>query len=234
MGETNTDLKALIAGEGALSPQRTVSVLSQVASALDAAHAEGLVHRDVKPANILLVPASDASRPDRVYLSDFGLTKRASSDSGLTATGQFVGTLDYAAPEQIKGEPLSPRTDVYSLGCVTYECLTGEVPFPRDQDASRMYAQLSEKPPKVTHRRPELPPAIDAVVVRAMAKKPVDRYPSAGVVARAPPRVQAGEHGARRQPPAGDVDGTPHEERRLLAVTALRRLHEWCRRPAPA
>src|SRR5438552_4109534 len=156
-----TDVKALIAHEGAFSPRRAVSIISQVASALDAAHAEGLIHRDIKPANILLVPAPDTSRPDKVYLSDFGLTKRASSDSGLTSTGQFVGTLDYAAPEQIEGNPLSPQTDVYSLGCVLYECLTARVPYQRDQDLARMHAHLMDPPPRVTDIRPELPSRID-------------------------------------------------------------------------
>src|SRR5213076_1941839 len=118
--------------DGPLDPERTISILSQAASALDAAHAEGLIHRDVKPGNILLNPRSETSGVDRVYLSDFGLTNRATSDSGITATGQFVGTLDYAAPEQFQGKPLDARTDVYSLGCVLYESLVGAAPFPRD------------------------------------------------------------------------------------------------------
>src|ERR671937_837248 len=120
-----TDLRALLRVEGGLAPQRALTLVSQVASALDAAHERGLVHRDVKPANILLVSPPGGSHADKVYLADFGLTKRATSDSGITGTGQFVGTLDYAAPEQFTGEPLSPQTDVYSLGCVLYESLTG-------------------------------------------------------------------------------------------------------------
>jgi serine/threonine protein kinase len=176
-----TDLRRLIDEEGPLPPDRVVSVLTQVASALDAAHAEGLIHRDVKPGNVLVVPGT----PDKVYLADFGLTRRASSDSGLTGTGQFVGTLDYAAPEQFTGEPLTPRTDVYSLGCVAYECLVGEPPFPRDREAAVLHAHLHEPPPKPTAKRPELPEAIDAVVAKAMAKKPSERYGSAGELAGA-------------------------------------------------
>jgi serine/threonine protein kinase len=176
-----TDLRRLIDEEGPLPPDRVVSVLTQVASALDAAHAEGLIHRDVKPGNVLVVPGT----PDKVYLADFGLTRRASSDSGLTGTGQFVGTLDYAAPEQFTGEPLTPRTDVYSLGCVAYECLVGEPPFPRDREAAVLHAHLHEPPPRPTAKRPELPEAIDAVVAKAMAKKPKERYARAGELAAA-------------------------------------------------
>ncbi|HEX9235366.1 MAG TPA: serine/threonine-protein kinase, partial [Actinomycetota bacterium] len=116
-----TDLKGLIKEEGRLDPGRTLSIVGQVAGALDAAHARGLVHRDVKPGNILIARASESGGPEHVYLSDFGLTKRATSDSGITATGQFVGTLDYAAPEQFEGKPLDGRTDQYSLGCCLYE-----------------------------------------------------------------------------------------------------------------
>jgi YVTN family beta-propeller protein len=178
-----TDLKRLIGSEGALDPERTVSIVSQAASALDAAHAEGLIHRDVKPGNILITPRTDPGGRDRVYLSDFGLTKRATSDSGITATGQFVGTLDYAAPEQFEAKPQDARADVYSLGCVLYECLTGEVPFPRENQAALVYAHLHAPPPKVTAVRPDLPGAIDHVVATAMAKAPQDRYRSAGEMA---------------------------------------------------
>src|SRR5436309_4316106 len=174
-----TDLRHLLDAEGPLSLERTLSILTQVASALDAAHAEGLIHRDVKPANVLLVPGT----PDKVYLADFGLTKRATSDSGVTRTGQFVGTLDYAAPEQFTGERLTPATDVYSLGCVLYECLTGEPPFPRDREAAVLHAHLNEPPPRPTATRPELPEAVDAVVARALAKKSADRFESAGELA---------------------------------------------------
>jgi serine/threonine protein kinase len=144
------DLKALIHSEGQLPTERAMSIISQVAGALDAAHAAGLVHRDVKPSNILLGVRPGPTAPDHAYLSDFGLTKRVLSDSGITGTGVFVGTLDYAAPEQFEGKTLDGRTDVYSLGCVLYECLTGELPYPRDQDAALMYAHLLSAPPSVT------------------------------------------------------------------------------------
>jgi YVTN family beta-propeller protein len=178
------DLRTLLQG-GPLDPARTMSILAQTAGALDAAHAEGLIHRDVKPGNILITPRTDPEGRDRVYLSDFGLTKRATSDSGITATGQFVGTLDYAAPEQFEARPMDARADVYSLGGVLYECLTGEVPFPRENQAALVYAHLQSPPPRVTERRPDLPPAIDAVVATAMAKDPADRYSSAGALAAA-------------------------------------------------
>jgi serine/threonine-protein kinase len=175
-----TDLKTLLAHEGALSPERALAICTQAAAALDNAHAEGLVHRDVKPANILLAPGPRADSPEHVYLSDFGVTKRASSGTGLTGTGQFIGTLDYAAPEQIEGRPLDGRTDVYSLGCVLFECLTGQVPYPRDSDMAVLWAHMSQPPPKVTEGKPDLPAAIDEVVAKAMAKSSDDRYATCG------------------------------------------------------
>jgi YVTN family beta-propeller protein len=173
-----TDLKSVIVEQGALPAPRVMGILSQAAAALDAAHARGLVHRDVKPGNILL--SSEAGSRDHVYLSDFGLTKRMASDSGLTGTGQFVGTLDYAAPEQFEGKKLDGRADVYSLGCVLFECLTGEVPFRRDNQAALVYAHLMADRSKVTATRHDLPAAVDGVVEKAMAKAPPDRYASAG------------------------------------------------------
>lgn len=179
-----TDLKGLIE-QGPLDPALTSEIISQVARALDAAHAKGLVHRDVKPANILIARAESTSEIEHVYLSDFGLTKRAASDSGLTGTGVFAGTLNYAAPEQFEGRPLDRRTDVYSLGCVAFECLTGEIPFRKDQDAALMYAHLNEPPPRATSLRPKLPQAVDAVIGRAMAKPADERFQTAGALAAA-------------------------------------------------
>jgi serine/threonine-protein kinase len=173
------DLGALLEREGALSAKTAVDILSKVASALDAAHGRGLVHRDVKPGNVLLSP------PDQVYLSDFGLTKRTGSGSVLTRTGQVVGTLDYLAPEQIEGEGVDGRVDQYSLACLAYHCLTGEVPFRKDTEAALLYAHLRAPPPKATARRPELPEAVDRVIARGMAKRPQDRYPSCGELAAA-------------------------------------------------
>jgi YVTN family beta-propeller protein len=171
-----TDLKTLLRNDGPLVPNRAVEILTAVAGALDEAHAEGLVHRDVKPANVLIASGRGPESSGQVYLSDFGVTKRTSSDSGITSTGQFVGTLDYAAPEQVTGAPLDGRTDVYSLGCVLYECLTGEPPFVRDAEMAVLWAHVNQAPPKVTDKRSDLPPEIDGVVAKAMAKSPDDRY----------------------------------------------------------
>ena len=152
-------------------------IVAQVASALDAAHARGLVHRDVKPANVLI------GAEEHVYLTDFGLTKHASQDA-LTKTGLFVGSVDYAAPEQIRGEQMDARTDVYSLGCVLYQTLTKRLPYDKHADVAKMYAHISEPPPVVTEARPDVPAGLDAVVAKAMAKEPDDRYASAGELAR--------------------------------------------------
>ena len=183
-----SDLKQVIRSEGRLDAGRTAAIVGQVASALDAAHALGLVHRDVKPSNVLLTPE------DHVYVSDFGLTKRALSVSGLTATGQLVGTIDYVAPEHIKGDAVDRRADVYSLGCMVYECLSGHAPYPRDLEVGVLWAHVEEPPPTVTDERPELPPEVDAVVVAAMAKDPEARTATAGEVAaglRAALRIEA-------------------------------------------
>ena len=123
-----SDLKSLLAEHGPLDPADVVRVMDQLGAALDAAHEEGLVHRDVKPANILLSPATPPTKVGHVYLADFGLTKKSLSGSGITRSGQFVGTIDYVAPEQIRSEPVDGRTDVSSMGGVLYECLTGEPP----------------------------------------------------------------------------------------------------------
>ncbi len=176
------DLRALLAQEGQLEPARAASIIDQVAQALDAAHAHGLVHRDVKPANILV--AAGAGR-EHIYLSDFGLSRRIAGSHGLTGTGAFIGTIDYVAPEQARGDRVDARTDVYSLGCVLFQCLTGSVPFPADNDLAKLYAHGSEPPPSVLARKPDLPPAFEAVLLRAMAKRPDDRYQSAGDLGRA-------------------------------------------------
>jgi serine/threonine protein kinase/WD40 repeat protein len=174
------DLKSLIRSEGQLSLERTFRILAQVASALDAAHARDLVHRDVKPENILIDPGSDPEADPHVFLADFGLTKRVSSRSGFTAAGEFVGTINYMAPEQVRAESVDGRADVYALGCVLYECLTGEVPFPRELEMAVLWAHIQEEPPKLTARRPDLPSALDGVIARAMAKSPGDRYSRCG------------------------------------------------------
>ncbi len=165
-----TDLRAILRAEGALDKDRALALGRQVANALDAAHAKGLVHRDVKPSNVLL----DAN--EHVYLADFGLTRRLDEQVGPAAEQRFVGTPAYLAPEQIEGGVIDGRTDVYSLGCLLYECLTGETPFVRDSQLAVAWAHLEEEPPRASDRRPELPQAIDAVIRKAMAKEPEDRY----------------------------------------------------------
>jgi DNA-binding SARP family transcriptional activator/ABC-type oligopeptide transport system substrate-binding subunit len=180
-----TDLRALLRERGRLEEVRVLSIMRQVAGALDAAHSAGLVHRDVKPGNVLMAQAPGSKGDEHVYLADFGLTKRTSSESGISEMGHFVGTLDYAAPEQFQGKPLDARTDLYSLGCVLYECLVGHPPFRAETDAMVMYAHLMQAPPAVTAERPDLLDGIDEVVATAMAKKPEDRYASCGELANA-------------------------------------------------
>jgi serine/threonine protein kinase len=174
------DLSTLLRREGRLPPNRALAIMAQVASALDAAHARGLVHRDVKPANILLA-AGPAGSDGHCYLCDFGLMKEVDvqqARSALTATGQFVGTIPYVAPEQIEGGDIDGRADVYALGCVLFHCLTGSPPFDRLNDVEVVFAHLREPPPAVSSRAPGVPPAIDAIVAKAMAKSRGDRWPT--------------------------------------------------------
>ena len=172
------DVRTLLDAEGALSAVRAADIITQVASALDAAHSHGLVHRDVKPGNMLLDSTSGSGRQDHVYLSDFGLSKQSLSVTGLTSTGQFLGTLDYVAPEQIEGRPVDGRADLYALACASFEILCGTPPFRRDQGLAVVWAQLSEAPPSLCARRTDLPAGVDAVLAKAMAKGPADRYPT--------------------------------------------------------
>jgi len=164
------DVRALIRRTGPLSPAHALAIISPVASALDAAHSAGLVHRDVKLANILL--DMHPGRPDHVYLSDFGLSKMVMSSLGPTRAGQFLGTPGYSAPEQLEGKQVDGRADQYSLACATFELLCGRTPFPRDQVAAVIWAHLSEPPPPLTSRRSGLPPAVDGVLAQALAKAP--------------------------------------------------------------
>ena len=171
------DLRQVLEREGALPPDRAAEFVSPVASALDAAHGAGLVHRDVKPGNILV--DAGPGRPDHVYLSDFGIVKGALSVN-VTATGGYIGTPDYMAPEQITGRDVDGRTDQYSLACVAFQLLTGEVPFGREQLPAVIYAHLSVPPPSLVSLRPDLPAAVDQVVAKAMAKTAEKRYESCG------------------------------------------------------
>jgi serine/threonine-protein kinase len=175
-----TDLGAAIAREGRLPTEHAARIVSEVAAALDAAHAAGLVHRDIKPGNVLI---SGSPGSGRVYLTDFGLTKRAASNASLTGTGHWVGTLHYVPPEQIRGQRVDARADVYSLGCLLYEALTGAVPFEREDEIATMFAHMQDEPPLPSARTGVAD--FDAIVRRAMAKAPDDRYQSAGDLGRA-------------------------------------------------
>jgi serine/threonine protein kinase len=170
------DLRGVLDREGAMAPVRAAAFISPVASALDAAHQAGLVHRDVKPANILVDTRHD--RPDHVYLSDFGVSKGVISSVSLTGAGHFLGTPDYSAPEQIQGLAVDGRTDQYALACVAYQLLAGVVPFERDQGMAVLFAHMSEPPPSLGRRRPGLPTAVDEVLARGMAKVPEKRFGS--------------------------------------------------------
>ncbi len=177
-----SDLARRIAREGRLEPAPAAELIAQVGNGLDAIHAAGLVHRDVKPANVLL---SGGEGAEHAYITDFGVARNVTTESGLTQTGRFVGTLDYVAPEQISGGVVDARVDVYALGCLLFKLLTGEVPFPREGEAARLYAHLHDPPPAPSLYAPEVSMALDDVVARAMSKQPEDRYPSAGDLGRA-------------------------------------------------
>jgi hypothetical protein len=172
------DLRRVLQASGRLTAGRTIVIVEQVARALDAAHACGLVHRDVKPGNILLLPPATDEEAEHVYLVDFGLARSTNDDLSISGAGLFLGTPRYAAPEQVTGQPVDGRTDGYALGCVLYECLTGRPPFPAGSNQAVLLAHLEAAPPRVTAERPELPPAIDRVVQRAMAKAKEHRFTS--------------------------------------------------------
>ncbi|MGH3710633.1 MAG: protein kinase domain-containing protein [Pseudonocardiaceae bacterium] len=183
------DLRTLIETTGPLSLTQMTAVIVAMADALDAAHAQGIVHRDVKPANILV---DNRGGQEHYYLSDFGIARNISAGASLTSTGQVMGTIDYLAPEQVQGKPVDGRADLYALGCVLYHCLTGAVPFPRDDIAALMWAHVHEEPPPVTTRRPELPAELDRIVAKAMAKQPAERYPTGRELALALRGLSAG------------------------------------------
>lgn len=215
------DLAALLRRTGPLDPARAVDVVGQVARALDAAHADGLVHRDVKPSNVLLVGRPDgrdladsAPGDDFVYLVDFGIARTVDSSTGpsLTATGLTVGSTEYMAPERFLGSELGAAADVYSLACVLYEALTGKRPFPAADAASQMYAHVNTAPPSVSSVRPGIPDLLDGVVARGLAKDPGERWTSAGgmaAAARAALSVSGVEVPRPAEvPPGGPVGGT--------------------------
>jgi DNA-binding NarL/FixJ family response regulator len=176
-----SDLRALLAEGGRLDPAHAVAVTAQVAGALDEAHKHGLVHRDVKPGNILIGRYDGA---ERVYLTDFGISKQRAAGSDLTRTGMAVGTADFMSPEQVRGEDVDGRADVYALGCVLFRALTGEVVFDRDSDLDKLWAHVHEPPPALRDVRPELPHALGDALARALAKDPGERPQTAGELAR--------------------------------------------------
>ncbi|MER6216042.1 serine/threonine-protein kinase [Streptomyces sp. NPDC001674] len=171
------DMRALLDREGPLPVATALRIAGQVASALDAAHGRDLVHRDVKPGNVLVAPGTDSDHPEHIYLTDFGLTKKALSPNNFTTAGEFVGTVDYMAPEQITGRPVDSRCDLYSLACVVYESLAGGPPFGRDADpAALLWAHQYQPPPPLVEKRPDIAPTVDAVLAKGLAKAPEDRY----------------------------------------------------------
>ena len=191
-----------------LDPRRSVRLLAQVAHALDVAHDAGLIHRDIKPQNILI------GRGDHAYLADFGLIK-APDEARLTGTGQFIGTIDYVAPEQIQGDPATPASDIYALTGVLYECLTGEVPFPKPSEAATLHAHVMSPPPTVSERRPDLPTALDGVIAQGMAKDPWSRPGRAAELIQSASRALSSNPSTiTAQPNAGPRDGTDERERR--------------------
>jgi serine/threonine-protein kinase len=201
------DLGSLIKANAPLGLGQTIYFIEQVAGALDHAHRQGLVHRDVKPANILVETPSD-----RVYLTDFGVVKQTSTP-GLTKTGYFLGTFAYAAPEQIERRPIDGRTDLYALGCVLHECLSGKPPFDAVTEASMLHAHLVEPPPRLTDVRPDLPHTIDDVIATALAKAKEDRYATCGELVKALRAVSLGT----------SVEPTPAPVARTVPETVLAR-----------
>ena len=175
-----TDLRALLQEEGALEPARAARIVAQVASALAAAHRRGLIHRDVKPPNVLI--ERDGAN-EHAYLTDFGIARDVGG-TALTRTGMLVGTMDYIAPERLEDRPGDGRSDIYALGCVLFETLTGQVPFPRDSDVAKMYAHMNEPVPSVREFRPDVPAALAETATKAMAKSPDDRFATAATAAR--------------------------------------------------
>jgi serine/threonine-protein kinase len=208
-----TDLAQLLEEETKLSADRTMPLMEQLASALDTAHDHGLIHRDVKPANALL-------EGDRLYLTDFGLTRRVDSTRPLTATGRAVGTAAYLAPEQIRGEALDRRVDVYALGCVLYQCLSGEPPYLRDTDMLIMWAHVGAEPPSLSTDVAGLPSAVDRVIKKALAKSREDRYDTCGQLVSEMKRALNPSQPLETPRPAYHTAGAPEVLPKVLLVTA--------------
>ena len=219
---SGTDMRQMIKKRGRILPATALFLIGQAARALDAAHRKGLVHRDVKPGNLLIERGADEDDPDHVYLADFGITKHAMSRSGLTSTGQFLGTIDYVAPEQIRGTSVLGLADQYSLGCVLYECLTGRVPFEKDLDAAIIWAHVEETPMMPTVLRPELPPQIDEVFGRVLSKRPDERYGSCREFVQAA-QLAMGIFGPGSESPTSYGATTADPATRPRGITPVRR-----------
>jgi serine/threonine protein kinase len=200
-----SNLREILRSDAPLDVDRALHLVAQVADALDAAHRAGLIHRDVKPANVLV---TGAPGDERALICDFGLARHISSVTSLTTDRGFVGTIDYVPPEQIEGGTVDRRADIYSLGCVLYECLTGAKPFERESELAIVFAHLNDPAPTATERRPELPEAFDAVFAKALAKSPDDRFGSCRDLVDA---ARAASHGKPLRRP---------RRRRLLALAA--------------
>jgi Protein kinase domain/Domain of unknown function (DUF4328) len=226
-----SDLRRVLEVEGRLAPGRALAILDQVARALDAAHTRGLVHRDVKPGNILLAPPVVDGDAEHVYLVDFGLARSDSDDRSLGGAGSFLGTPRYAAPEQAAGRPVDGRTDGYALGCVLYECLTGQPPFPGGSGEAVLLAHLEAPPPRVTTLRPDLPPAIDQVVARAMAKDPDTRFPTCRALLTAAHHALTPTPSPPEPPPPVPVPNPPQAPAPVLPVPAALEGYLPLRRP---
>jgi CHASE2 domain-containing sensor protein len=211
------DLAAVLARGGAIDPRRATALIAQLAAAIDAAHAYRLVHRDIKPANVLLT----FDQPDHLYLTDFGVARRLGAVTRATGAGQWVGTIDYLAPEQISGKSVDGAADIYAATCVLYHCLTGQVPFPRDDEAAQLWAHINAPPPAPSQLVGSLPSAIDGVIARGMAKNPTDRFGSATELACACSEALAVSLPAPAATPPATVRSEPTERTDDEATTAI-------------
>jgi serine/threonine-protein kinase len=248
---SGTDLRKLIAERGWLTPAAAVFLLDQAAGALDAAHRRGLVHRDVKPGNLLISQGTDDADPDHVYLADFGITSIMDGRTGLASAGLSLGAARYTSPEQVQERTVLGTADQYSLGCVLYECLAGRAPFEEDSDEAIMWAHVHESPLPPSPLRPGLPPAIDAVFARVLAKDPEGRYANCrefitaarDALATAPAQARDGWAPGPRTPDLGEPNfgepgprapdfGPPGGFRRAPAATPSRGLRDLGRDPA--
>jgi DNA-binding NarL/FixJ family response regulator len=218
-----TDLRNMLDECTRLEPERALALMAQVAAGLDEAHRHGLVHRDVKPGNVLV-----ATREGRehAFLTDFGLTKRRVADAELTRPGFAIGTADYMAPEQARGAEVDARADVYALGCLLYRILTGAVPYDRDSDLDKLFAHVHEPPPSLLEARPELPPELEQVLHKALAKAPEDRYGSAGEFAQAALATVAPEPGGAAAPAPGALRVVVAEDSLLLRAGVVHVLQD--------